>query len=60
MQGRDPGPGRDGRGWVPKELGHELHRAAVMGPARRPALGRGFGVGDSNSIYKLLDPKCRH
>ena len=45
MQGRDPGPARAGRGWVPKEMGHELHRATSMGPAQRPAPGRGFGVG---------------
>ena len=48
------------RGLAPLELGIELHTATSMGPAQRPAPGRGFGVGDSNSIYKLLDPKCRH
>ena len=29
----------------PQKMGIELHKAAVMGPAQRPALGRGFGVG---------------
>ena len=45
MQGRDPGPARAGRGSVPEEMGIELHRAAVMGPARRPALGGVSGGG---------------
>ena len=44
----------------PQKMALTPYTAAVMGPVQRPALGRGFGVGDSNSIYKLLDPKCRH